>query len=72
MKSGDLCHIPQGVTLREGVKYPSLILTTEKPEIGIFLKEDDRWAEVVVRGQRWSTLKNKIYPMEDANANQTN
>tara|TARA_R100000008_G_scaffold81914_1_gene65612 strand:- start:2512 stop:2715 length:204 start_codon:yes stop_codon:yes gene_type:complete len=63
MKEGDLCYIPQAVRLfNQGGPY---VKTTERPLIGIFIKETDaHHSAVFTQGeQRWVKTKH-IYPME--------
>ena len=66
---GDLVYIPQGVILQEDITCPSNILKIESPQVGVFISEDSNqtWAQVMVRGQRWSAPTRKIYPMEPTN-----
>ena len=66
---GDLIYIPQGVILQEDKECPSSILKIEKPQVGVFISEDDndQWAKIMVAGQKWSAPTGKIYPMEKEN-----
>ena len=68
MKEGDLCYIPQGVTLyslnMEGktVDY----LQTDKPITALIL-ENHPWAQkfrILANGKRWSVLKRDTYHIE--------
>tara|TARA_Y100000310_G_scaffold326379_1_gene391203 strand:- start:1795 stop:2016 length:222 start_codon:yes stop_codon:yes gene_type:complete len=67
---GDLVYIPQGVILQEDRECPSAILKIEKPQVGVFISEDDnrKWAEIMLGGQRWTAPTTKIYRMGEENA----
>ena len=63
MKQGDLCYIPQAVRLfNQGEPH---VETTERPIIGIFIKEQDPHFSAVFTQGRETWVKTKhVYPME--------
>jgi uncharacterized RmlC-like cupin family protein len=75
MKAGDLCYIPQGVTLYtlNAQGTPSDFLRTQKPITAVILheKQDAPKAQqlyklqVLVHGRKWQVLKRDIYQIEE-------
>jgi hypothetical protein len=63
MKEGDLCYIPQAVRLfNQGNPY---VQTTERPLIGIFIKEqDDHHSAIFAQGKESWVKTKHVYPME--------
>lgn len=70
MKKGDLIHIPQGTVLykyntveEEMLNYPSGIIITNTPSVGIFLKENVliNMQEIMVDNQRLCASRHSIY-----------
>ena len=71
MKHGDLVYIPQAVTLLD--KNNIFIDKTEKPIIGVFLKETPVGAPfqagtytIYAKGRESVVERRKVYPVEDA------
>ena len=64
MKEGDLCYIPQAVHLfSQGDPH---VKTTERPLIGIFIKEQDAHHSAIFTQGRESWVKTKhVYPVEE-------
>jgi len=75
MKAGDLCYIPQGVTLYSLNAHgtPTDFLRTQKPITAVILQEMQgaRPAQqlyklqVLVHGRKWQVLKRDIYQIEE-------
>ena len=68
MKKGDLCYIPQDVTLMdEFYNTPSGYFKTLKPQTAIVLEESqkDTWLKVFFQGGEWFVLKNEVYPIKE-------
>jgi hypothetical protein len=65
MKEGDLCYIPQAVSLfNQGQPH---VETTTRPLIGIFIKEQDAHHSAIFTQGRESWVKTKhVYPVEEA------
>jgi len=64
MKQGDLCYIPQAVRLFSQ-ENPHVAMT-ERPLIGIFIKEQDAHHSAVFTQGRETWVKTKhVYPMEE-------
>ena len=78
MKTGDLCYIPQGVTLYtiNAQGTPSDFLCTQKPITAVILQEIQEVCppqqlyklQVLVHGRKWQVLKRDIYQIEEENA----
>ena len=71
MKHGDLVYIPQAVTLLD--KNNIFIDKTEKPIIGVFLKETPVGAPfqagtytIYAKGRESVVERRTVYPVEDA------
>jgi hypothetical protein len=70
MNDGDLGYVPQGVTLvKHGTERwtsPVGYFKTQKPISVVVLEEkSDLWLNVYYKGEKWSIMKNEIYPLED-------
>jgi len=78
MKAGDLCYIPQGVTLYSinAQGTPSDFFHTQKPTTAVILQEIQDLRppqqlyklQVLVHGRKWQVLKRDIYQIEEENA----
>ncbi len=75
---GDLCYIPQDVTLlNEHKKAPSGYIRTLKPQAAIVIEDFEQssaWLKVFFQGSEWYVSKQEVYPMnmneEEGNVNQ--
>ena len=70
MNDGDLGYVPQGVTLvkhgTERYTSPVGFFTTKKPISVVVLEEkSDLWLNDYYKGEKWSIMKNEIYPLEE-------
>ena len=70
MNDGALGYVPQGVVLvKHGTeRYTSPIgfFKTHKPISVVVLEEkSDLWLNVYYKGEKWSIMKNEIYPLEE-------
>jgi hypothetical protein len=70
MKKGDLIHVPQGTVLykystvhEEMLNFPSGIIITNEPSVGIFLKENlsVNMHEIMVDNQKVCASRHSIY-----------
>ena len=73
MNDGDLGYVPQGVVLvkhgTERYTSPVGFFKTHKPISVVVLEEkSDLWLNVYYRGEKWSIMKNEIYPLEKESA----
>jgi len=74
---GDLCYIPQDVTLlNEHEKAPSGYIKTLKPQAAIVIEDFEQssaWLKVFFQGSEWYVSKQEVYPFneEEVNVNQT-
>ena len=69
MNDGDLGYVPQGVVLvkhgTERYTSPVGFFKTHKPISVVVLEEkSDLWLNVYYKGEKWSIMKNEIYPLE--------
>ena len=74
---GDLCYIPQDVTLlNELEKAPSEYIKTLKPQAAIVIDDfvTPTWIKVFFQGSQWYVSRQQVYPMnmneEEGNVNQ--
>lgn len=73
---GDLCYIPQDVTLlNEHEKAPSGYIKTLKPQAAIVIEDFEQssaWLKVFFQGSQWYVSRQEVYPMnaEETNADQ--
>jgi len=72
MNDGDLGYVPQGVTLikhgTERYTSPVGFFKTKKPISVVVLEEkSDLWLNVYYKGEKWSIMKNEIYPLGEQN-----
>jgi hypothetical protein len=70
MNDGDLGYVPQGVVLvkhgTERYTSPVGFFKTHKPISVVVLEEkSDLWLNVYYKGEKWSIMKNEIYPLEE-------
>ena len=70
MNDGDLGYVPQGVVLvkhgTERYTSPVGFFNTHKPISVVVLEEkSDLWLNVYYKGEKWSIMKNEIYPLEE-------
>ena len=70
MNDGDLGYVPQGVVLvkhgTERYTSPVGFFKTHKPISVVVLEEkSDLWFNVYYKGEKWSIMKNEIYPLEE-------
>jgi len=70
MNDGDLGYVPQGVVLvkhgTERYTSPVGFFKTHKPISVVVLEEkSELWLNVYYKGERWSIMKNEIYPLEE-------
>ena len=68
MNDGDLGYVPQGVVLvkhgTERYTSPVGFFKTHKPISVVVLEEkSDLWLNVYYKGEKWSIMKNEIYPL---------
>tara|TARA_R110002020_G_scaffold408100_3_gene618034 strand:- start:424 stop:648 length:225 start_codon:yes stop_codon:yes gene_type:complete len=73
MNDGDLGYVPQGVVLvkhgTERYTSPVGFFKTHKPISVVVLEEkSDLWLNVYYKGEKWSIMKNEIYPLEEESA----
>ena len=73
MNDGDLGYVPQGVVLvkhgTERYTSPVGFFKTHKPISVVVLEEkSDLWLNVYYKGEKWSIMKNEIYPLEEHSA----
>ena len=74
---GDLCYIPQDVTLlNEHEKAPSGYIKTLKPQAAIVIEDFEQssaWLKVFFQGAEWYVSKQEVYPFneEEVDVNQT-
>jgi len=73
MNDGDLGYVPQGVVLvkhgTERYTSPVGFFKTHKPISVVVLEEkSDLWLNVYYKGEKWSIMKNEIYPLGEENA----
>jgi hypothetical protein len=73
MNDGDLGYVPQGVVLvkhgTERYTSPVGFFKTHKPISVVVLEEkSDLWLNVFYKGEKWSIMKNEIYPLEEESA----
>ena len=68
MEKGDLCYIPQNVTLideYDGV--PTDFVKTIKPQTAVYLKKDsENWIKVFFQGSEWYVPREEVYPLQEA------
>jgi|TARA_R110000744_G_scaffold25915_1_gene63983 hypothetical protein len=70
MNDGDLGYVPQGVVLvkhgTERYTSPVGFFKTHKPISVVVLEEkSDLWLNIYYKGEKWSIMKNEIYPLEE-------
>ena len=70
MNDGDLGYVPQGVVLvkhgTERYTSPVGFFKTHKPISVVVIEEkSDLWLNVFYKGEKWSIMKNEIYPLEE-------
>ena len=70
MNDGDLGYVPQGVVLvkhgTERYTSPVGFFKTHKPiSVVVFEEKRDLWLNVYYKGEKWSIMKNEIYPLEE-------
>ena len=73
MNDGDLGYVPQGVVLvkhgTERYTSPVGFFKTHKPISVVVLEEkSDLWLNVYYKGEKWSIMKNEIYPLGEESA----
>jgi len=70
MNDGDLGYVPQGAVLvkhgTERYTSPVGFFKTHKPISVVVIEEkSDLWLNVFYKGEKWSIMKNEIYPLEE-------
>jgi len=74
MKEGDLCYLPQGVTMikQDSSSLPVGHYQTEKPVSALILENEPSANNVYVlfKGEKWAVLKRETYPLEGQHASQ--
>jgi len=67
MKKGDLCYIPQDVTLlNQRESAPSGYIKTLKPQAAVVIDNmADAWIKVFFQGREWYVARREVYPVEE-------